>query len=322
MGNKDDKPKLMSYELVNKMKNEKGIRFEIVSEDYAAFYLENINNYMRTTAYRKNYQQYLNGKNKGKYIDLDFAYLKELSTIDMHFRFLVTKMCLDIEHALKVQILKDIENNGTTDGYDIVKDFLELNTYIIKKLEATNSSPFTSNLIHKYFTLSKNSKGKNTITGYDDCPIWVLLELLTFGDFIKFYDYYHSLGNFVRISKPVINLVKNIRNGAAHNNCILTDLSPNSSKPPAEIKEVVSKINAINQNQRKKKLSSRPMLEFVCLIYVYDIVVSDDIKVHRIEELKNLFFNRMLRNKEYFANNELIKSNYDFACKVINSFFP
>ena len=42
MGNKDDKPKLMSYELVNKMKNEKGIRFEIVSEDYAAFYLENI----------------------------------------------------------------------------------------------------------------------------------------------------------------------------------------------------------------------------------------------------------------------------------------
>ena len=108
MGNKDDKPMLMSYELVNKMKNEKGIRFEIVSEDYAAFYLENINNYMRTTAYRKNYQQYLNGKNKGKYIDLDFAYLKELSTIDMHFRFLVTKMCLDIEHALKVQILNDI----------------------------------------------------------------------------------------------------------------------------------------------------------------------------------------------------------------------
>ena len=54
-----------------------------------------------------------------------------------------------------------------------------------------------------------------------------------------------------------------------------------------------SKINSINSNQRKKKLSCRPMLEFVCLLYVYNLVVSDKVKYHRIKELKDLFFKRM-----------------------------
>ena len=104
MGNRTDKPKQTAQQLIAKMKNEKGI-------------------------------------NNGKYICLDFAYLQELSTIDMHFRFIVSKMCLDIEHDLKVKMLKDIESDPSTDGYDIVKCFLAQNTYIIGKLEATSSSP-------------------------------------------------------------------------------------------------------------------------------------------------------------------------------------
>lgn len=151
MGNRTDKPKQTAQQLIAKMKNEKGISFKHTSESDAENYLANINNYLRTAAYRKNYQKHTKGINNGKYICLDFAYLQELSTIDMHFRFIVSKMCLDIEHDLKVKMLKDIESDPSTDGYDIVKCFLAQNTYIIGKLEATSSSPFTSDLIHKYF---------------------------------------------------------------------------------------------------------------------------------------------------------------------------
>ena len=70
-----------------------------------------------------------------------------------------------------------------------------------------------------------------------------------------------------------------------------------------------------------KKLSCRPMLEFTCLLYVYKLVVSDKVKHHRIKELKYLFFNRMPEKKSFFKSNELIKSNYEFACKVISAFF-
>ena len=194
MSNIVDKPKLTAVQLVDKMKK-KGITFKYITEEKAAEYLTDKNNYLRTAAYRKNYQKYNNGTNKGKYIDLDFSFLQELSTIDMHLRFLISKMCLDIEHDLKVRMLKNIETDPTTDGYDIVNTFLSQNFYIVGKLEATSASPFTSDLIHKYFTIQRvynNQKGKkeNKIVAYNDCPAWVLLEMLTFGDFIKFYEFY------------------------------------------------------------------------------------------------------------------------------------
>ena len=326
MGNRTDKPKQTAQQLIAKMKNEKGISFKYTSESDAENYLANINNYLRTAAYRKNYQKHTKGINNGKYICLDFAYLQELSTIDMHFRFIVSKMCLDIEHDLKVKMLKDIENDPSTDGYDIVKYFLAQNTYIIGKLEATSSSPFTSDLIHKYFTIQRiyntaKQKKENKIVAYDDCPAWVLLEMLTFGDFIKFYEFYYSSRSFPKLSTPVINLVKSLRNGAAHNNCILADLAHGTSRAPQEISQEISKIISINSNQRQKKLSCRPMLEFTCLLYVYILVVSDKVRHHRIKELKYLFFNRMPEKKSFFKSNELIKSNYEFACKVISAFF-
>ena len=133
----------------------KGVTFKYSTEEKAAEYLTDKNNYLRTAAYRKNYQKYNNGSNIRKYIDLDLSYLQDLSTIDMHFRFLVSKMCLDIEHDLKVRMLKDIETDPTTDGYDIVNVFLSHNNYIIGKLEATSASPFISDLIHKYFTVQR-----------------------------------------------------------------------------------------------------------------------------------------------------------------------
>ena len=63
------------------------------------------------------------------------------------------------------------------------------------------------------------------------------------------------------------------------------------------------------------------MLEFTALLYAYESVVSDKVKYHRIVELKGLFFSRMLVKKGFFKNNHLIKSNYDFACEIIMSFF-
>lgn len=84
--NRTDKPKMTSKALVDKLRDEKGVSFKYVTEDNAEKYLAQINNYLRTASYRKNYQKYLNGPSKGKYIDLDFAYLQELSTVDMGMR--------------------------------------------------------------------------------------------------------------------------------------------------------------------------------------------------------------------------------------------
>ena len=325
MSNKTDKPKQTAPQLIAKMKS-KGITFKYTTEEKAAEYLTDKNNYLRTAAYRKNFQKYNNGSNIGKYINLDFSYLQELSTIDMHFRFLISKMCSDIEPDLKVRMLKDIENAPSTDGYDLVNTFLSQNSYIVGKLEATSVSPFTSDLIHKYFTIQRvynpqKRKNENKITDYTDCPAWVLLEMLTFGDFIRFYEFYYSTRTYTKISSPIINLVKSLRNGVAHNNCILADLAHGTSRAPAEISQTIAKIPSISPKQRHKKLSCRPMLEFIALLYTYNLIVSNKVKYHRTRELKNLFYNRMAEKKAFFQKNELIKSNYEFVRKIIESFF-
>lgn len=325
MCNRMRKPMLTSEQLVKKMRDEKGITFRYISEEKAAEYLTDTNNYLRTASYRQNFQKYMNGVNKGKYIALDFAYLQELSTIDMHFRFIVSKMCMDIEQALKVKLIKHIAEDTASNGYDIVTDFLSNNPYIIQKIEAIVNSPFTRDLIYKYFTVErvynpKKRKYEHRITAYNDCPIWVLCEILTFGDFLYLYSFYYGSSPLDMPSTSTLNLIKSLRNGAAHNNCLLANLSHGTSLPPKQIKEAVKQISVITTSQRQKKLSNRPILEFTALIYVYSQVVTRKVKYHRTKELEWLFFTRMPEKKDFFAKNELVVSNYDFSCKIIKGF--
>ena len=115
---------LTSKDLVEHMKS-KGIRFSLVKESEAQRFLENNNYYLKLASYRENYEKVPETEeNAGQYINLEFAYLQELSTIDMHLRYLILQMTLDIEHSLKVSLLNDIEQNDAEDGYNIIQKYL------------------------------------------------------------------------------------------------------------------------------------------------------------------------------------------------------
>ena len=323
--NRNDKPKLTSGSLIKKLKDEKGVTFKYIDEIHAEDFLKNRNNYMRTASYRKNYQKYTMGKNQGKYLNLDFAYLKEMSILDMHLRDMVVRMCIDIEHDLKVRLVNDVEAQSAEDGYDIVDSFLGKYPYIVDKIAATASSPYTSGLTDKYFTVVQQlnpstNKMENKITDID-CPVWVLVELLTFGDFMKLYSYYYTKNPNPPVNYKILNLVRNLRNGCAHNNCILADLTPGSSVAPVEIYNAVKKVSTINQNQRKKKLSNRVVMEFVCMLYTYNKVVSERVKYHRISDMKQFFLGRVKEKASFFELNDLISSTYDFIIKIIEAWY-
>lgn len=326
MNGKSRKPKKTAHELIVKMRDEKGITFRYISEQDAEIYLNDINNFFRTASYRQNYQKYLNGENNGKYIDLDFAYLRELSVLDSYFRMISILMCIDIEHALQQKLLRDIANDHTTDGYDIVHSFISHNLYIISLLEAKSTAPFNGDLIQKYFMIKQfhheQRKVENKIIGYDDCPAWVFVELLTFGDLIKFQEFYYASRGQKGYPCSVLNLIRSLRNGAAHNSCLLANMGHKVSGIPPVISTMVSSIPNISASQRKKRLSGRPMLEFAGMLYIYHLLVTENVKMYRVADLKRLFWGRMPEKKIFFKNNDLIKSNYFFACKLITHLFP
>lgn len=118
----NDKPRLSLDEQIQHLKDN-GILFNIMDEDSAKQYLKYNNNYYKLTSFRKNYDKHPGGKNEGKYINLEFAYLVDMSIIDMRLRYKIVEMALDIEHHTKLQLLRKIDEYDE-DGYQVVKDYI------------------------------------------------------------------------------------------------------------------------------------------------------------------------------------------------------
>ena len=94
------------------MKN-KGITFDHCSEKDAVRFLQESTYFFKVKAFDKNYIAH---PKTGHYYNLDFSYLMELSTLDMRLRRLILHATLDIEHFLKVQLIRDVSSNPVEDG--------------------------------------------------------------------------------------------------------------------------------------------------------------------------------------------------------------
>lgn len=313
---------MTSKDMINNMK-ERGIKFELCNEDDAEQYLLYNSNYMRTACYRKNFKTSMRGIIPAKkYIDLDFAYLQELAEIDSHLRDLIYKMCIDIEHFLKVKILRDIEQNDLEDGYSIVSDFLDKNPTLVTTIAQVSSGMRGENLISKYFDI-KIIRKKNTITSYSNCPVWVLVEVITFGSFLKFYSSYYAIYNTqMHINTKLLNFVNSIRNSCAHNQCLLRDLNPHEERtPPIEITSRLRYCDTIEECTRYEKLRCKTILELTVLFYVHSTIVVQKNKDLRKKDIDWLLNTRCNENAHYFKNNKLLSSNFKFICDIFDYFY-
>lgn len=317
ISNRIDKPKLTAVNLVKKLEEEKGIVFIEMDKRDAVLHLLESNNYLRTASYRINY-----AKNKdGKYVNLDYAYLVELSKIDMYLRSYLLKMSVDFEHALKVNLLSKIESNDKENGYDIVDAFLDKYPFVKQNLAKKSTAVFTGDLINKYFTLTPNGNMFEIVTC--DCPIWVLVEIISFGELIKLYNFYYERNPSEvtkRLPANVLNIVLSLRNACAHNNCILRDLHEcDKTYSPAIISKFVANNIPVGKSQRSRKLASRPILEIVSLMYCYIELVPKTIAIPELKKFQQFANERLVRNIYYFEKNQLVYTSLQFIQKSIDN---
>lgn len=239
----------------------------------------------------------------------------------MYLRTLVLKMCLDIEHSLKVALIADVAVNDEEDGYTIVEQFINKNEYILTDIYYKSNSTYVGDLIKKYFEFEcfEDENGKKNISlKKNDCPIWAFMEIITFGDFTKFYSSYYELYPLGVNYTGILNSVKSLRNACAHNNCIIHNLRKGASIPTAKISQFVSSIPSITKSERKSVLSVRVVFELTSLIYLYDKVVFEPVKKYGLMQLYDLFNNRMTKHANYFEKQDIVKSAYRFLKKVVD----
>lgn len=277
----------------------KGITFNHISQNDAVQFLEKNNYYFRIKSYAKNYEKYHQTKKQGQYINLDFAYLKELSIIDMHLRRALLRMTLDIEHRLKVRLLNDVLQNDGEDGYAIIQDFFKqdgskikstLNSTYTRLQTSSQRNSYTSELVQKY---------------HPNYPIWNIVEIISFGDLIILYKFcYKRFGLSKAPFSELFWSTKIIRNATAHNNCILNNLR---TKIPTQLSNTVRTFLKANPNTEQLYYEYKDcyvMMDIISVCYLYNELADSNRKREIFKHILTIT-NKVL-TKAFFQKNRAI----------------
>ena len=318
------RPMMKISEMVPYLKT-KNIKFELISQESAEKYLRDNNNYYNIISYKNNFERYMvDGVFVNKYIDLDFAYLRDLAIIDHRVRLLFFKMIIDIEHYLKIRILNLIENIDVEDGYKIVNLYLDKDFNDEKFPKKIHNSIFKkvgSEYYHKIFFKYDIDKDKKL----ENIPVWEFLEIITFGELVNFYEFFSKEYQLMKEVKNIFILreIVKLRNAVAHNSCVLCDLDKKDNKYAPDFK-IVDYLNScgIGKKTRDNKLSNSRIKQMTYTLYMFnEIVTSDGVKRNVVDDINELFYERIILHKEYYNNNELLKSIYTYFDKIIKKYY-
>lgn len=121
----------------------------------------------------------------------------------------------------------------------------------------------------------------------------------------------------------ILRDIVKLRNAVAHNTCVLSELNKKDNTYPAlyKIIQYLKKCN-IGKETRNNKLSNSRIKQITYTLYMFnEIVTSKGIKKNISNDLNKLFFNRIILHKEYYNNNELLKSVYLYFKKIIEFYY-
>ena len=312
------RPMMKISDMVPYLKN-KNIKFECCLEKDAETYLRENNNYYNVTSYKNNFVKYQCGELEGKYIDLDFAYLKDLSIIDYRTRIVLFKMIIDIEHYLKIRILNTIEEISNEDGYKIVNLYLEKDFNDVERPKRVHES-IRKKVTNEYYQKIFSKYDLDEDTKIENIPIWEFLEIITFGELINFFDFFTKYYN-LEDNKYIFILreINKLRNAVAHNSCVLCDLDKKDNLHRADTLVInYLKECGIGKENRNTKLSNSRIRQITYTLYMFNIIVSSEgVKNNVKHEITKLFYGRINLNKKYYNNNGLLKSIYNYFEKII-----
>jgi len=144
---------------------------------------------------------------------------------------------------------------------------------------------------------------------------------MSLGQFTELYALFYNRNNFKDSYANMLLPVKILRNAAAHNNCLINRLKPPYSRsinPSYKLRDELTQNVGLSKKQLEKKLVHPAIHDFATLLYLYSRIVPCPAREHAFANVKHLFEYRMLRHKDFYEKNEVLKSSYDFVRKIAN----
>jgi hypothetical protein len=290
---------------IQQMKSQ-NIGFNIVKEPEALEYLAKHTYYFRLKHYAENYEKIKKSGVGTRYIDLEFAYLKELSLIDLYYRRVMFNLVQDVEHYAKIQLLNALAKNKKENGYSIVTEYMEKHKYLDREL-SRHQSKYAKGLIEKY---------------NGNFAVWNIIEVQTFSQFIDLYDLYFEKYQQKHVETKYLNVVKALRNSIAHNNCLMFSLRPSAACSDTEDAVRIAMGLGLEEGDSRAMNHVTFIKELNITLYVYwHIVSSTEEKHFQLELLNDLVNKRFNRHMHFFDNNKVVLPVLKYAQKLVRAYY-
>lgn len=268
-----------------------GVKFRLCTREEAKQFLQHNTYFFKLKAFDKNFRRDENGM----YQNLDFAYLKDLSTIDFKLRTLILRMTGDIEHALRVRF-NNLIMRVHDDGYKVIMDYeMDQRNLCAKKGwrykpdSDYRVSVYTQGMINKYL------KSK---------PIWLFWETCSLNSLIQCYRSFLEHRKFQDVTYSLLYGVRLLRNAASHHNCLLIP----STEPVNKTEDLQSLLKAFLPNcelaEKVMELSnSDPLIhDLACVVISHlNLVDSNGMREDNDKRIGE-FLERMCRHEDWYRN--------------------
>ena len=286
----------------------KGVTFELCSEEDAVSYLSNRTYYFKLAAYRVLFDKRVGGPRDGQYANLDFGYLRALASLDRDLRYALLPLTLDVEHAARTKLVRIATKHEDENGYSIARDYMASLSHNERRrregeVAMMGNDLFCGDLVRKY--------------GGDPAsmPVWVLMELFSFGSFINLYLFCaERWGDRGMVHEHyMLRQAKSVRNACAHSSDILNGIAAVDTRINADaaIMTALAEIG-LSHRVRTAKMRNPRIRQIATLMYLHaDLVTCGSGKRRASAELAGLK-ERMSSTAELIPSSDAIQSSFAF----------
>ena len=310
------KPLLTVEEQIEHLRS-KGVAFELCSEEDAAEYLSERTYFFKIAAYRALFDKRVGGPHDGQYANLDFGHLKTLASLDRDLRYALLPLTLDVEHAARTKLVRTVTERDGEDGYAVVRDYMaSLNHNERRRREGEvgmmGNDLFCGDLVRKY--------GGSPA----DMPIWVLMELFSFGSFINLYLFCaERWGDRKMVHEHyMLRQAKSVRNACAHSSDILNGIATVDTRiyADAAIMAALAEIG-LSHRVRTAKMKNPRIRQITTLLYLHVELVACGSGKRRASANLTELKKRMSSTAGLIPSSDVIQSSFAFLETLIDSWF-